>query len=135
MIVHRRAAELAPRTLAAAIGLLVAPAFAHVISMSSGDVLIRGTRAHYELRLPLYEMTHVQRPDQSLFEHIRFSSGGRRAQLLHKSCREDPAHDSFVCEADTGTGFHAARRLPRRENTKAKAAISGVSAQTAPVST
>jgi len=84
----------------AALGLLVSPAFAHVMSMSSGDLTIRGVEAHYELRLPLYEMTHVQRPEESLFEHIHFSSGGRPAQLLDKSCREDAPHGAYVCTAD-----------------------------------
>jgi len=88
-----------PRWLAL-IGLLAGPAFAHVMSMSSGDLTIRGVQAHYELWLPLYEMTHVQRPGQSLFAHISFSSSGRPAQLLRQSCREDAPRGSFVCVAD-----------------------------------
>ena len=80
--------------------LLSCPAFAHVMSMSSGDLTIHGTLARYEFRLPLYEMPHVANPAQSLFAHIVFSSGGRRAQLLSSACREDPAHGSYVCTAD-----------------------------------
>jgi len=80
--------------------LLACPAFAHVMSMSSGDLTIRGTLAHYEFRLPLYEMPHVANPAQSLLAHIVFSSGGRQAQLLTSSCREDAAHGSYVCAAD-----------------------------------
>ena len=93
-----RRKRLPHRILLAA--LLALPAFAHVMSMSSGDLTIHGVHAHYELRLPLYEMTHVQHPEQSLFEHIRFSSSGKQAQLLNKSCREDPPQGSYVCEAD-----------------------------------
>jgi hypothetical protein len=70
------------------------------MSMSSGDLTIRGTLAHYELRLPLYEMPHVANPAQSLFAHIVFSSGGHPAQLLNSACREDPAQGSYVCDAD-----------------------------------
>src|ERR1019366_7008411 len=57
-------------------------------------------RHEHEFRLPLYEMPHVASPAQSLFAHIVFSSGGRQAQLLNKSCREDAAHGSYVCAAD-----------------------------------
>jgi hypothetical protein len=71
--------------------LLACQACAHVMSMSSGDLTIRGTLAHYEFRLPLYEMPHVANPAQSLFAHIVFSSGGRPAQLLNsvlpRGCR------------------------------------------------
>ena len=80
--------------------LLAAPALAHVMSMSSGDLTIRGTSAHYEFRLPLYEMPHIANPAQSLFAHIVFSSGGRPAQLLRSSCREDAPHGAYVCTAD-----------------------------------
>jgi hypothetical protein len=84
----------------AGFALLAWPAFAHVMSMSSGDLTIHGPQAHYEFRLPLYEMPHVVNPAQSLFAHIVFSSGGRPAQLLGKSCREDAAHGAYVCTAD-----------------------------------
>jgi hypothetical protein len=80
--------------------LLACPAFAHVMSMSSGDLAIRGTLAHYELRLPLYEMPHVADPARSLFAHIAFSSGGRPAQMLTSACREEPAQSSYVCTAE-----------------------------------
>ena len=80
--------------------LLACHAFAHVMSMSSGDLTIRGTSAHYEFRLPLYEMPHVPNAAQSLFAHVVFSSGGHQAQLRDPSCREDVAHGSYVCTAD-----------------------------------
>ncbi len=87
-------------SLRAGLGLLASPLFAHVMSMSSGDLAIRGTHAHYTLRLPLYEISHVARPQESLFEHIRFSSSGRPAQIAAKSCREDAPTGSYVCTAD-----------------------------------
>ncbi|HUE04573.1 MAG TPA: HupE/UreJ family protein [Bryobacteraceae bacterium] len=80
--------------------VLACPALAHVMSMSSGDLTIRGTLAHYELRMPLYEVPHIANPAQSLFAHIVFSSGGRQARLLNPACREDPAHGTYVCTAD-----------------------------------
>jgi HupE/UreJ protein len=84
----------------AGFALLACPAFAHVMSMSSGDLAIHGTLAHYEFRLPLYEVPHVADPAQSLFAHIVFSSGGRPARMLTSACREDPAHGAYACSAD-----------------------------------
>jgi len=83
----------------AGLAVLAVPACAHVMSMSSADLTIHGASAHYELRLPLYEIAHVRNPEQALFEHIRFSSAGRAAGLLDKSCREDAAQNSYLCDA------------------------------------
>ena len=81
-------------------GLLATPAWAHVMSMSSGDLTIQGADAHYELRLPLYEVTHIRNPDQALFEHIHFLSASQPARLLRKSCREDAAQGAYLCASD-----------------------------------
>ncbi len=80
--------------------LLALPAFAHVVSMSTGDLTIADRRAHYELRMPLYEMSHVPGAEQSLLDHIRFSSGGAAATLLKKDCTADQASAIFFCAAD-----------------------------------
>ncbi len=80
--------------------LLAGPAWGHVVSMSSGDVTVEGARAHYELRMPLYEVAHAPAPERSLLEHIRFSSGGRDATLVTSSCAADPARDLYVCTAE-----------------------------------
>jgi hypothetical protein len=80
--------------------LLAWPACAHVVSMSSGDFTVEGLRAHYELRMPLYEIVHVQSPERALLEHIRFASGGRDARLLASACQADPARQLYVCTAD-----------------------------------
>jgi hypothetical protein len=82
------------------LGLLAWPAWAHVVSMSSGDLKIAGIQAHYDLRMPQYEIAHVASPERVLLEHIRFSSGGRDAKLLSANCAPDPPHDSYVCSAD-----------------------------------
>jgi hypothetical protein len=71
-----------------------------MMSMSTGDVTITGARAHYELRMPLYEIAHIKDPDRSLFEHIRFASGGSDGRLINKSCRENAAEGVYVCSAD-----------------------------------
>ncbi len=84
--------------------LLAIPAGAHVVSMSSGDLTVEGSRGHYELRMPLYEIAHVQNPETTLLEHIRFAGGGHTAKLLSTVCRTDTATDSFVCAADYDFG-------------------------------
>jgi len=53
--------------------MVVWPAAAHVMSMSSGDLAVEGARAHYELRMPLYEVAHVEAPERALLEHVRFA--------------------------------------------------------------
>ena len=83
--------------LACLAALLAAlPLWCHVVSMSSGDLTVDGTRAHYELRMPLYEIVHVSRPDQTLLDHIRFAG----ARLVSHQCRADAARDVYVCGAD-----------------------------------
>ena len=80
--------------------LLACPVAAHVVSLSSGDLTVTGTRAHYELRMPLYEIPHVTAPETSLLAHIRFSSGGRFARLVAHACSSDPARALYICTAD-----------------------------------
>jgi len=76
--------------------LMTAPAAAHVMSMSTGDLTISGTRAHYELRIPLYETSHVKQPDEVLLANVKFDG----ARLVSKTCRPDASSDSYVCTAD-----------------------------------
>jgi hypothetical protein len=64
--------------------------------MSSGDLAITGARAHYELRMPLYEVAHVADPERTLLEHIRFEG----ARLVRSECRADSARDTYLCAAD-----------------------------------
>jgi len=72
------------------------PAASHVVSMSSGDLSVNGARAHYELRMPLYEITHVTDPGRTLLDHIRFSGAHRVSQ----ECRADASRDTYLCSAD-----------------------------------
>ena len=80
--------------------LLAAPALAHVMSMSTGDLKIDGRQAHYELRMPLYEMSHVANAEQTLLDHIRFSSAGGPAKLVQKNCTAIEAQVTYFCTAD-----------------------------------
>jgi hypothetical protein len=74
--------------------LMAVPGYGHMMSMSSGDVLVEGERLRYELRMPIYEIQHIKDPDRDLFEHITF--GG--ARLVKKSCAEDEG--SYRCHAE-----------------------------------
>jgi hypothetical protein len=88
------------KTLAPLLILAISPLRAHVMSMSTGDVTVQGNRAHYELRMPVYEIAHVKNPDTSLFEHIRFSTAGQEGRLTQKTCREDMSQGSYLCDAE-----------------------------------
>ena len=78
--------------------LLAAPAWAHTISMSNGDLQVQGSRAIFQLRMPIYEITHMRDPATQLFESLRFSSGGQDGKLIEKSCHESRADGMFVCD-------------------------------------
>jgi hypothetical protein len=80
--------------------LLALPALAHVMSMSTGDLKIEDRRAHYELRMPLYEMSHVAPSDATLLDHIRFSSAGGDARLLRKDCAARQDQGIYFCAAE-----------------------------------
>ena len=56
------------------------------MSMSSGDLTIDGARAHYELRMPLYEVAHVPHPERTLLQHIRFAGARMAAQRVPRRC-------------------------------------------------
>ena len=86
--------------VAATILLAAWPLQAHVMSMSSGDLTVTADRAHYELRMPLYEVTHIKDPENSIFRSIHFSSGLREARLLDQNCRADNAANVYLCTAD-----------------------------------
>ena len=76
------------------------PAFAHAISMSFGDLTLDGRLGHYELRMPLYEIQHIQDPERTLIEQVGFSSGGREARRLSQSCGPDSDRNFYVCKAE-----------------------------------
>jgi hypothetical protein len=84
--------------------LFATPAFAHMMSMSTGDLLVEGARARYELRMPLYEIAHMKDAAPSLLAHIRFSSAGKQARLLTSNCRTDPAAATYFCTAEFDFG-------------------------------
>lgn len=78
-------------------------AYAHVISMSTGFATVDGRRVEYILRMPAYEMAHIQGAkgvEQAIFDHIRFQSGFETARRVDQECHNDPATGNFVCAAN-----------------------------------
>ncbi|MBL8232349.1 MAG: HupE/UreJ family protein [Bryobacterales bacterium] len=80
--------------------LLAVPLYAHVVSMSTADLEVKGSQATYTLRMPLYELQHVAGPEKTLFDHLRFVSGGVQGTLISKQCREDKEDGAFLCKAE-----------------------------------
>jgi len=74
------------------------PVTAHMVSMSTGDLKVDGSRAHFELRMPMYEVAHVREPEYTLLDHIRFKSGGAWGKASGQTCRQE--QDTYVCTAD-----------------------------------
>jgi HupE / UreJ protein len=76
----------------------VAPAAAHMVSMSTGDLKVEGDRGHFELRIPMYEVGHVREPEHTLLDHIRFRGAGDWAKAANPTCHQD--QDNYVCTED-----------------------------------
>jgi HupE / UreJ protein len=74
------------------------PLMAHMVSMSTGDLKVDGDRAHFELRMPMYEVAHVREPQHTLLDHIRFESGSAMGKPSGQACRQE--QDTYVCTAD-----------------------------------
>lgn len=84
----------------AALAAMAAPAAAHMMSMSTGELRLRGDRAEYSLRVPLYEIAHVKEPDKTLFQNFRVYDGRREAKLVKHLCEADAAQDAYFCRAE-----------------------------------
>jgi hypothetical protein len=72
--------------------MIAAPVWAHVVSMSTGELRIDGPLAAYELRIPMVEVAQMANPG-SILDYIHFD-GGRRTQA--KCADED---GTYVCHA------------------------------------
>jgi hypothetical protein len=75
------------------------PLAAHMLSISTGDLVVEGNRVRYELRMPLYEIEYIKNPEAALFEQFSLASDGVPGRLAERRCREEPADGAFVCEA------------------------------------
>jgi HupE / UreJ protein len=59
---------------------------------------VEGTRASYELRMPMYEVAHVNQPGHTLLDHVRFESNGVWGKPSGQTCRQD--QDTYICTAE-----------------------------------
>jgi hypothetical protein len=75
------------------------PLAAHMVSMSTGEARLDGARLVYNLRIPLYELTHVKDPERTLLANIGFASAGVPARVVDQACRADVAEASYTCSA------------------------------------
>jgi len=66
--------------------------WAHVVSMSTGELRVDGPLADYELRIPMIEIAQMANP-ASILDHIQFDGGHRRSA----KCAEEDG--TYVCHA------------------------------------
>ena len=69
------------------------------MSMSSGELRVEGTHATYELRMPLYEIVHLERPEPTLLESFRLYSGGQEIRPQQGACRANSDEGIYRCES------------------------------------
>ena len=81
--------------------LLALPALAHghIMSMSSGQLIVEGSEVRYELRMPLYEIVHLEQPERSLLENFRLYDAGREIMPRRGSCKANADEGVYRCEA------------------------------------
>jgi hypothetical protein len=72
--------------------MMAAPLWAHVVSMSTGELRIDGPLADYELRIPMVEVAQMANPS-SILDYIHFDSGHRTSA----KCAEEDG--TYVCHA------------------------------------
>lgn len=80
------------------IALLPIAAAAHVVSMSTGEAKLAGTRLDYELRMPLYEIAQLPQAEAALLANVHFLAGGAEASLVKHSCQRDQTN--LICNAE-----------------------------------
>lgn len=72
--------------------LIAGPAWAHVVSMSTGELRIDGPLADYELRIPMVEVAQMANPS-SILDYIHFEGGHRTSA----KCADEEG--TYVCHA------------------------------------
>lgn len=76
-----------------------APASAHLLSVSQGELTLDGPVATYELRMPLSEVPNVAEPQFVLLDAIEIRAGGQAATREEASCRSDAGQELYTCHA------------------------------------
>lgn len=78
---------------------ILGPARAHVLSMSSGELRVEGDRAELEIRMPIYEVSHLEDPAKALLDSFEIHVESAPAVRESGSCEEDPQQGALVCRA------------------------------------
>ncbi len=86
-----------------AVLVIAAPAWAHVVSMSTGELKIDGPLADYELRIPMVEVAQMADPS-SILNYIHFDGGHR----TRAKCADEEG--TYVCHA----AYEFATLVPER---------------------
>ena len=68
--------------------------YAHVVSMSNGELRVNGRTATYELRIPMYEIAHVTNPETALLDQMNFEGAHRTSS----HCQEQSG--TYICRAE-----------------------------------
>lgn len=108
-----------PRAAAFLLALLPASLSAHIMSMSSGQLEVEGSHVSYELRMPLYEIVHLEEPERSLLENFRLYEDGREVTASSGSCKANADEGVYRCEAT----FEFPRPVERLDVTCTYAAV------------
>lgn len=100
----RAKAQLPSRHVRAFLATLVAissgaPASAHLLSVSQGELTLDGPVVTYELRMPLSEVPSVAEPQFVLLDAIEVRAGGQTATREEASCQSDAGQELYTCRA------------------------------------
>lgn len=79
--------------------LSLTPLWGHAISISTGDVTVRGRQVEYILRMPQYELKPGT-PAMLLFTQLQLRSNGEMAKLVDAECHLDSAKNQYLCAAN-----------------------------------
>lgn len=69
------------------------------MSMSSGELQVKGTQATYQLSMPLYEIVHLDAPESTLLKSFRLFAGGEEIPLKFGRCSANSDEGIYRCEA------------------------------------
>jgi hydrogenase/urease accessory protein HupE len=79
--------------------LFTPPLFAHAMSMSNGELEVSGNTATFELRMPVYEIVHLEDPQPALLNAVRLFSRGEEGERVSGSCESQAQEGWYVCHS------------------------------------
>ena len=81
------------------VGGLASPGAAHVLSVSQGNLQLRGTDVRYELRMPLAEAPTGDDQRRSLLNAFELRADGETGARVEEACREEAGQALYICNA------------------------------------